>query len=47
MKNLPIVLLLLLCGVNLSAQQKMNCCAPSATEAFSQFSSDKKFVRAY
>jgi carboxymethylenebutenolidase len=47
MKNLTIFLLLFLCGVGLNAQQKMNCCAPSATEAFSQFSSDKNFVRSH
>jgi len=47
MKNYAILLLLLCAGCALNAQQKMSCCAASATDAFSQLSSDKKFVRSH
>ena len=46
MKKLIVYLLLLSSSIALQAQ-KMSCCAPSATEAFSQLSSDKKFVSSH
>jgi carboxymethylenebutenolidase len=47
MKNLVIFLLLLASACSASAQQKMSCCSPSSTDAFSQLGSDKEFVRSH
>jgi carboxymethylenebutenolidase len=46
MKKCTSFLLLFSC-LSLHAQEKMSCCSPSATEAFAQLSSDKKFVRSH
>ena len=46
MKKYALSLLLFPC-FGLYAQEKMSCCAPSATEAFAQLSSDKKFVKSH
>jgi carboxymethylenebutenolidase len=46
MKKYSSLLLLLLFFIT-SRAQKMNCCAPSATEEFSQLTSDKSFVMSH
>ena len=46
MKKYFFPLLLLLVSVAASAQ-KMSCCAPTATESFSQLASDKKFAMSH
>jgi carboxymethylenebutenolidase len=47
MKNVVIFLLLLCSAFSLIAQQKMSCCGPSSTDAFSQLASDREFVKSH
>jgi carboxymethylenebutenolidase len=47
MKKIFLPLLFLLSGISASAQEKMSCCSPNATEDFARLASDPAFVRSH
>jgi len=47
MKNWFLCLLAIAFYPSIQAQQKMSCCAPSATESFAQLASDKDFITSH
>src|SRR5579863_4420366 len=47
MKKYPLLLVCTFCVSLIFAQQKISCCAASATESFSQLASDKGFIMSH
>ena len=47
MKKYFILIAAMFVCLSITAQQKMSCCAASATESFSQLASDKAFISSH